>query len=154
MMREFEIKELKNTDEIPYNLLEQADPSKVNIDKYIFNSWIYTADKAGLTLGCYVLFSVDDETVEIKNISIHADHQGKGIGTLLLKDAMEKAKSRGFKKVIIGTGNSSVGQLYLYQKVGFRITSIISDFFKDNYGDPIIENGIECRDMLVLTKEL
>lgn len=154
MIEDYEIKELEKTDLIPYDLLLMADPSKTNIDTYIFDSVIYTANKAGLTIGCYVLCMTDNQTIEIKNISVKSDYQGKGLGTSLLNDAIDKATSKGFKKIVIGTGNSSIGQLYLYQKAGFRITKIIQDFFRENYPDPIIENGIECRDMIVLTKDL
>ena len=41
-----------------------------------------------------------------------------------------------------------------YQKAGFRITGVIPNFFKDNYDEEIIENGIPCRDMIRLTLEL
>jgi hypothetical protein len=41
-----------------------------------------------------------------------------------------------------------------WTEVGFRITNIKADFFKENYNEPIIENGIECRDMIVFTKDL
>ena|SRR5688572_24880120 len=148
------IRRLEKTDAIPYDLLLMADPSKENIDKYIFDSSIYEGSRYGQIIGCYVLCTVDKEVIEIKNIVIDEKHQGKGLGTILLNDAIEKSRVTGFKKVIIGTGNSSVGQLYLYQKVGFRITDIKSNFFIDNYSEPIFENGIACSDMIVLTKEL
>jgi len=154
MTDEIITKELKDQQFTPYHLLLIADPSRSSIDKYISDSVVYTADFNGQTVGCYVLYGVDKETVEIKNIVVDEKFQGKGIGTILLKDAIEKAERKGFKKIIIGTGNSSVGQLYLYQKVGFRIAEIKSDFFRKNYSQPIIENGIECRDMIVLTKDL
>jgi ribosomal protein S18 acetylase RimI-like enzyme len=145
---------LEKGDTVPYELLLIADPSKNNIDKYLSDSFVYKVNSKGETIGCYVLYPVDKETVEIKNIAIAENYQGCGIGTHVLKHAIEKAKLSGLKKIIIGTGNSSVGQLHLYQKVGFRITDIKRNFFKDNYDQPIIENGIECRDMIVLTKEL
>jgi len=151
---EIVIKELGGKEMIPYDLLLIADPSKSNIDKYIFDSVVYKADFKDQTIGCYVLYSIDKETIEIKNIVIDEKYQGKGIGTILLKDAIERVKLKGLKRITIGTGNSSVGQLYLYQKIGFRITSIKINFFKENYSEPIMENGIECRDMIVLTKEL
>jgi ribosomal protein S18 acetylase RimI-like enzyme len=148
------IKEIERKEEVPYDLLVLADPSVDAINSYIPDSAVYKADFSGLTVGCYVLYPLEKETVEIKNIAVDEKYQGKGIGTILLRDAMEKAKLSGFRKMIIGTGNSSVGQLYLYQKVGFRITGIKPDFFRKNYKDPIVENGIECRDMIVLTREL
>jgi ribosomal protein S18 acetylase RimI-like enzyme len=148
------IRELQKTDKIPYDLLLIADPSKKNIDKYILNSIIYEAVINEETIGCYVLCTLDEETIEIKNIVIDEKHQGKGLGTILLNDAINKSRFMGFKKIIIGTGNSSAAQLHLYQKVGFRITGIKSNFFSENYEEPIFENGIECRDLIVLTREL
>jgi aminoglycoside 6'-N-acetyltransferase I len=148
------IAELESTEEIPYRLLLIADPSKDSIDKYIFNSVIYTVNYKEQTIGCCVLCNVMGETFEIKNIVIDEKHQGKGLGTILLNNAIDQAKLKGAKRVIIGTGNSSIGQLYLYRKVGFRITGIKADFFKKNYKERIVENGIECRDLIILTKEL
>jgi ribosomal protein S18 acetylase RimI-like enzyme len=151
---DFLITELQKTNKIPYDLLLIADPSKDNIDKYIFNSIIYEANSNGQTIGYYVLCPVDNEVIEIKNIVIDEKHQGKGFGAILLYDAIDKSRLKGFRKIIIGTGNSSTGQIHLYQKVGFRITDVKSDFFKENYSELIFENGIECRDLIVLTKEL
>jgi hypothetical protein len=31
---------------------------------------------------------------------------------------------------------------------------IIKDFFTDNYAEPIVENGLLCRDMVVLKRDL
>lgn len=153
MNTDIKIRDLKKAEEIPYDLLLIADPSKKNIDTYILRSIIYVAEFDGQTIGCYVL-QFDKDSAEIKNIVVDENHQGKGIGTILLKNAIERAKDHGLKMIMIGTGNSSIGQLHLYQKVGFRITSIIPDFFRKHYNEVIIENGIECQDMIVLTKEL
>lgn len=153
-MQNISVKELNKTNTPPYSLLLLADPSRKNIDTYIFNSSVYTAELNGELIGCYVLCKVNEDTIEIKNIAVAEQHQEKGIGATLLRDAIEKAREQKFQKIIIGTGNSSVGQLYLYQKAGFRITSLIPNFFTNNYDEPIIENGIACIDMIVLTKEL
>lgn len=153
-MTELTIRRLQKQEEIPYKLLLLADPSKKNIDIYIFSSDIYIAEKEEKVIACYVLKAADSKTIEIKNIAVDPASQGKGIGKFLLNNACEIASKNGFKNIIIGTGNSSVGQLYLYQQAGFSIIKIIKNFFPDNYDEPIIENGIECRDMLVLSKAL
>jgi aminoglycoside 6'-N-acetyltransferase I len=88
------------------------------------------------------------------NIAVSDNHQNQGIGSTLLNDAFEKSKSKGFKKIKVGTGNSSLGQLHLYKKAGFIITEVIPDFFREHYDEPIFENGLECRDMIVLTRDL
>lgn len=46
------------------------------------------------------------------------------------------------------TGNSSMGQLVLYQKSGFRIVGVNVDYFVRNYKELIFENGIQYRDMI------
>ena len=63
------------------------------------------------------------------------------------------AKKLGTMNLEVGTGNSSFSQLALYQKCGFRISHIQSDFFT-SYAEPIIENGIHCVDMVYLRAKL
>ena len=82
------------------------------------------------------------------------DQQGKGFGKQLVIDAIEVAKSRGYRTIEIGTGNSSIGQLALYQKCGFRITGVDIDFFIRHYPEEIFENSIQCRDMIRLSQDL
>ena len=54
---------------------------------------------------------------------------------------------RGCKTIEVGTGNFSLGQLVLYQKCGFKIAGVDSDFFIiKHYSDEIFENWIQCRD--------
>lgn len=139
---------------VPYDLLLLADPSKDLIDEYLVAGQLYLAKYNNEIVGCYVLLPLDSETIEIKNIVVHENFQNQGIGSTLLNNAILKAKEEHYKTLIIGTGNSSIGQLYLYQKSGFKITDIRRDFFKSQYPEPIWENGIECTDMIVLSMEL
>lgn len=64
------------------------------------------------------------------------------------------ARGQGAKTLEIGTGNSSLNQLGLYQKCGFRIIGVDKDFFTRHYEDEIVENGIICRDMIRLSMDL
>lgn len=79
---------------------------------------------------------------------------GKGIGKKLLANAFKYAKDEGYKEIEVGTGNSSIGQIALYQKMGFRMYEIDIGFFDRNYNEKISENGILCRDMIRFTKVL
>ncbi|CAM5216605.1 Acetyltransferase (GNAT) family protein OS=Ureibacillus acetophenoni OX=614649 GN=SAMN05877842_10698 PE=4 SV=1 [Ureibacillus acetophenoni] len=105
-------------------------------------------------IGVYVLLSTRPETVEIVNVAVAEEYQGKGLGKQLVFDAIQKARASGYKTIEIGTGNSSIPQLALYQKCGFRITGIDHDFFVKHYSDEIYENGIQCRDMIRLSQNL
>jgi ribosomal protein S18 acetylase RimI-like enzyme len=148
------IRRLEESEEIPYHLLLLADPSKRVIDGYLGKSEIYVGISDYGIVGIYVLQKLEQEAVEIKNIAVAVQYQGKGVGKLLLKNAADRAKMLGFKTLYIGTANSSIGQLYLYQKLGFEISGIKKDFFINHYDEPIFENGIQCKHMVVLAKIL
>jgi aminoglycoside 6'-N-acetyltransferase I len=145
---------LKKDKEIPYNLLLLADETVEAINKYINKSDVYVLYRDNAAIAVYVLQTISDDTIEIKNIAVDTAFQGQGIGQKLLNDAMARAKERGFKNILIGTGDAGIKQLYLYQKVGFEIYEIKHRFFLDNYPDPIFENGIQLKHMVMLKKEL
>ena len=138
----------------PMDLLLLADPSEKLVKAYLQKGQCYIAKEDNQIIGVYVLLPLNDQTVEIINIAVHEAHQGKGIGKAMLLDAIERARKQGVKRVEIGTGNSSIGQLALYQKCGFRISDVRKDFFALHYEEEIIENGIPCVDMIRLTLEL
>lgn len=145
---------LGKDDQIPYELLLLADPSKDLINEYLKRSEIYTARQNDETIGVIVLFPLTTETVEIKNVAVKPEFQGQGIGSLLIENAVQVALLNKQRSICIGTANSSVGQLYLYQKLGFEITGIKRHFFTNNYAEPIYENSIQAKHMLVLTRQL
>lgn len=149
-----EISRLGKSEALPYDLLLLADPSREIIDTYLGASDVYVARWNNEIIGVYVLFPLDQTAVEIKAIAVAAGHQGKGLGGRLLRHADDMARQRGFRKIVIGTANASVGQIYLYQKQGFELTELRKNFFLDLYSEPIFENGIQCKHMLVFRKEL
>jgi GNAT superfamily N-acetyltransferase len=148
------IEPINHDQAIPFELLTLADPSLSQIKKYLDAGQCYVAKIDSQLIGVLVLTELTPTTIEIKNIAILEFMQGKGYGKQLLKFAEEIARKSNYQKLIIGTGNSSIGQLALYQKEGFEITSVVKDFFVTNYKEPIFENGIQCKHMIMLEKEL
>ncbi|MFS0690697.1 GNAT family N-acetyltransferase [Sporosarcina sp. 179-K 8C2 HS] len=138
----------------PYDLLLLADPSRELVETYISEGECYVAEENDNILGVFVIVPLTKETMEIKNIAVCEDKHGQGIGKKLLQEAIGVAKSNGYDNVEIGTGNSSIGQLALYQKCGFSISGVIKDFFIHHYDEVIMENGIQCKDMIRLRLEI
>ncbi|WP_060205654.1 GNAT family N-acetyltransferase [Sporosarcina koreensis] len=138
----------------PYELLLLADPSRALVEAYIAEGECYVAEENRESIGVFVVVALSKNTIEIKNIAVREDRQGQGLGKKLLHQAIEVAKSNGYAHIEIGTGNSSIGQLALYQKCGFRISSVIKDFFVEHYDEIIMENGIQCRDMIRLRLQI
>lgn len=145
---------LEKDKQIPYDLLLLADETTEAINKYINLSDIYVLKREDGIIALYVLQTISSDTIEIKNIAVDKAFQGQGIGRSLLEDAVDRAKRTGFKRIIIGTADAAVKQLYFYQKAGFEIYDIKHRFFLDNYPEPIYENGLQLKHMLLLKKDL
>lgn len=148
------IEELSDPQSYPYALLQLADPSLEMIRQYLQEGTCYVAKLQEEIIGVIVLMPIAPSTIEIKNIAITEAFQQKGFGKQLLHFAERITKQLGNEKLVIGTGNSSIAQLALYQKAGFEIEAIKKNFFLENYHEPIIENGIVCKHLIVLAKYL
>lgn len=150
----YTIKELRNDEAIPLDLLLLADPSKEAIHDYLSRGACYVAIQNNVIVGSYIMCETRPMTVEIMNIAVDIPFQNQGIGKALLQDAFERAILQGAKMIEIGTGNSSIQQLAFYQKCGFRIVGIDTDYFIRHYDEEIYEFGIRCVDMIRLRKYL
>ncbi|MBM7585549.1 GNAT superfamily N-acetyltransferase [Bacillus pakistanensis] len=148
------IRKLYSGETPPMSLLLLADPSLSIVKEYINRGECYVAESENHIVGVYVLLPTRPNTVELVNVAVVEEHHGRGIGKQLVMDAIQTARSKGFKTIEIGTGNAGIGQLALYQKCGFRIIGVDLDFFIRHYTDEIFENGIQCRDMIRLSQEL
>ncbi|WP_312753140.1 GNAT family N-acetyltransferase [Rummeliibacillus suwonensis] len=148
------IRKLEKNEMPPIELLLLADPSESLIEEYIQRGDCFVADMNHQIVGVYVLLPTRPETVELVNIAVIETMQNQGIGKQLIMNAIQTAKSTGYKTIEVGTGNSSIGPLALYQKCGFRITDVDIDFFIRRYEEEIFENGIQCRDMIRLSQDL
>ncbi|WP_449536468.1 GNAT family N-acetyltransferase [Ferdinandcohnia sp. Marseille-Q9671] len=149
-----EIRKLTKAENLPMDLLLLADPSREGVEEYANRGECYVAEIDLQMIGVYVLLSTRPKTVELVNVAVVEEQHSRGIGKRLVKDAIKVAKTKGFKTIEVGTGNSSIGQLALYQKCGFRIIGIDMDFFVRHYPEEIYENGIQCRDMIRLAQDL
>ncbi|MGG6309500.1 GNAT family N-acetyltransferase [Paenibacillus macerans] len=148
------IRKLSSEEKYPMNLLLLADPSQKLVAEYIKRGECYVSEIEDRIVGVYVLLPTRPATVELVNVAVTEDMHGKGMGRQLVSHAIQTARSRGYKTIEMGTGNSSIGQLALYQKCGFRIVGVDADFFIRHYSEEIYENGIQCRDMIRLSQDL
>ena len=153
-MNDLSVRVLRSDEEPPMNLLLLADPCESIVNRYITRGQSYIAKLKNEIVGIYVLLPTRPETVELVNIAVKEVYHGKGIGKKLVYHAMKTARSQGYKTMEIGTGNSSIDKLALYQKCGFRIIGVDIDFFTRHYSIKIIEHGIHCRDMIRLSQDL
>lgn len=129
------------------DLLLDADPSREMIDRYLYNNstmFIWMEDDT--ILGEAVI----DATGEIKNFAVIPPMQGRGYGRRFLNDLALFFKGT-FPLLTVGTSESGVE---FYQKCGFVYFRTEPDFFTINYPKPIIDQGVPCRDMVYLRRDL
>ena len=87
-------------------------------------------------------------TAELVYVAVDESYQKKGLGKQLVLHAVEEARARGYKTIEIGTATTSELPIALYQRCGFHITYIDEGFFIRHYDEPIMENGIQVKDMV------
>lgn len=140
--------------QLPYSLLLLADETRYAIDKYVFDSNVYVLRDGMDELAVFCLYQIDERILEIKNIAVCSELQGKGIGTLLIKEIVQIGRMQGYKELIVGTADCGVDQIRFYERNGFVKYGIKKDFFIENYEQPIVENGVQLRDMVMLRMDL
>ena len=129
-------------------LLLSADPNKESVQSYLKVATLLAATDRDRVVGVAAIVIAGKEA-ELKNLAVSPARQGNGIAKQLIAEVVRNARSVGAKTLVVGTGNSSLAQLALYQKCGFRISAVIPDYFI-TYPEPIHENGIGCMDMIQL----
>lgn len=146
--------EIVRTDYPPRDLLLLADESEEAVADYIGRGTCYVARQDGTVVGEYVLLHTRPFTAEIVNIAVAPACQRRGIGTALIRHAVATARGAGCRRLEIGTGDTGAGQIALYERCGFVRCGIDRDYFLWYCPTPIIENGVECRDMVRLAMDL
>ena len=145
------VKQEERSSYLEYLLL--ADESEQVVNTYISDGEMYAILFEENIAGVVLFTFHADDVVELKNIALASSSRGKGLGKLVVNEAFNIYKRRGMSKMIVGTANSSIGNLAFYQKAGFRMAEIKKDFFK-KYPEPIFEDGIRALDMVMFEKDL
>ncbi|WP_138417113.1 GNAT family N-acetyltransferase [Aquibacillus sediminis] len=153
-MTPVKIEEVKQSERHQYiNFLLLADESEAVVQKYIHDGDMFSIHYENKVAGVMIFTFHSDQVVELKNIALDSRYRGNGLGTFVVTEAFKIYKRRGKRKMVVGTANSSIGNLIFYQKLGFRMVEIKRDFFKA-YPEPIIESGIRALDMVMFEKTL
>lgn len=107
-----------------YDLYEEADgpivyhPQEAILDK---GGMIYFAQSGQAIVGtASIKPSESNHTYELMKLAVSKDHQGQGIGRLLVEHCLQKARELKVKKVILESSTKLEGAIRLYEKLGFQ----------------------------------
>ncbi len=139
-----------------WDLLLEADPWFEAVRAYTppdnAEAEIFIIGKASNPYAICVVIPIDGG-FEIKNIATKTIMRRQGMAGALIEHVIELARTRGAEMVEIGTSTTGHDQIRLYEKHGFKQDGILRDFFM-RYPEPIIENGLLVRDMVMLRLNL
>ncbi|HJQ25734.1 MAG TPA: GNAT family N-acetyltransferase [Blastocatellia bacterium] len=135
-------------------LLLLAEPSERALRWSLGNlsDTVYGAEDAGQLVGAATM-RWNSEPCEIVELAVAESRQGQGLGRQIIEALFAEARRRGKQRMVVGTGNSSLGNLAFYQKCGFRMDHVRRDYYW-YLAEPEFENGIRLRDMLVFSYDL
>ena len=111
--------EIRETSSPSHDLLMLADESPESVADYVGRSRCFVAQLAGRAVGQYLLLHTRPFTAEVVSIAVDPACQRRGIGTALLHHAIRTARTAGFRRLEIGTGETGTGQIALYERCGF-----------------------------------
>ncbi|MCM1002899.1 MAG: GNAT family N-acetyltransferase [Candidatus Gastranaerophilales bacterium] len=145
------IKEIKTNKKEFLSLLLLADEQEDMVDQYIEKGTMFVLEDTEIVAEC-VVTNENNGILEIKNIAVKPEYQGRGYGKALVNFIAEKYKEQ-YSILQVGTGDSPL-TIPFYEKCGFNRSHVVRNFFTDNYDHPIYENGVQLIDMIYLKRML
>ena len=135
-------------------LLRQAEESERALRWSLANlsDAVYRADDDDRLIGAATMQWRADPC-ELVELAVAPERQGQGVGRAIVAWLLAEARRRGKRQMLVGTANSSIGNIAFYQKCGFRMDHVRKDYFW-YYREPRYENGIRIRDMIVFRHDL
>ena len=68
----------------------------------------------------------------IVSLAVLEEHRGNGLGKSLISSAVEALKLKGCNEVYLEVRITNEEAVIIYKQLGFKITSIISGYYRDN----------------------
>lgn len=150
-MTSVEIRRVETNKKQYLALLLLADEQEDMIDRYLERGDMYVLEDGGVKAEC-VVTDEGDGILEIKNLAVSPESQGKGYGRRMIRFVADSYRDR-FKVLYVGTGDSPA-TVPFYEKCGFCRSHVVRNFFTEHYDHPIFECGRQLVDMVYLKMEL
>ncbi len=132
-------------------LLLLGDEQESMIDRYLEEGALYIWKEGEETAGVCVVVDQGDGVLELKNIAVAPRFQRRGIGRAMIEALAKRYRGR-YRVLLAGTGEAP-STLGFYQHCGFTYSHRVKDFFLQ-YDHPIVEEGVQLKDMVYFQRTL
>lgn len=137
---------------IPLLLLAEPSNGALRWGLSHLSDTVYRLDADGELVGAASVRWQSDPG-ELQELAVAPDRQRQGLGKYLVQWLIDEAGRRKRSALLVGTSNAAIDNIAFYQKCGFRMDHVRKDYFR-YYREPIYENGIQVRDLLMFRYEL
>jgi GNAT superfamily N-acetyltransferase len=137
----------------PLLLLAEPSASALRWGLRNLSDTVYRMDDDGGQLIGAATMRWRRDPCEMLELAILRERQGEGLGKRFVAWLVSEARRRGKPEIIVGTSTTSAANIIFYQKCGFRADHVRQDYFW-YYDEPVRENGLVVRDMLVFRLDL
>lgn len=135
------------------DLLLLADEQEEMIDRYLKRGDMFVLqDEHKKAIAVAVVTVEGDNVVELKNLAVLKEEQGKGYGKRMIEYVC-KFYSEKYRMLFVGTGDVDV-TVGFYKHCGFTYSHRVKNFFIENYDHPIYEDGVQLKDMVYLSRNI
>ena len=146
-----EIRKVETDKKRYLDLLLLADEQEDMVDRYLERGTMYVLEDNEVKAEC-VVTDEGGGILELKNIAVVPDCQGKGYGKALVNFLVRTYREQ-YAVLQVGTGDSP-STIPFYEACCFRRHHLVKNFFTDHYDHPIYECGAKLVDMVYLQREL
>lgn len=135
------------------DLLLLADEQEEMIDRYLERGDMFVLqDEHKKAIAVAVVTVEGDNVVELKNLAVLKEEQGKGYGKRMIEYVC-KFYSEKYRILFVGTGDVDV-TVGFYKHCGFTYSHRVKNFFIENYDHLIYEDGVQLKDMVYLSRNI
>jgi len=115
-----------------------------NFSDALDNGYVCRVAELGGTIAGYAVMMPAVDEVELLDIGIVAEYQGRGLGSDLLQRMMELARSINMQRMFLEVRPSNIAALALYGKHGFREIGVRRGYYAagDEREDAIVMERI------------
>ena len=133
-------------------LLLLGDEQEDMIGRYLDRGTLLALYDGGRLRTVAVVTDEGGGVFELKNLATEPDSQRRGYGRAMVEQIVRSCRGRG-TRLLAGTGDSPL-TIPFYERLGFRESRRVRNFFTDHYDHPIYEAGRQLVDMVYLAMEL
>ncbi|MET1124930.1 MAG: ribosomal protein S18-alanine N-acetyltransferase [Archaeoglobaceae archaeon] len=113
---------------------EAFNPRNPAYDVYVYLTYgsdLLVADIGGKVVGYIVTMDVDAVTGKIISFAVRREFRRMGVGSMLLRRAIERLAARGKRRITLEVRVSNTPAQNLYRKFGFRVVDVIPGYYSD-----------------------